>query len=295
MIFKMGKILVLTGLISFFIVSCTKNHSSTDSLMLTGVSLSKGSEMVTIKLDSGTVNSVPVDCYYAGSTVLNPITGEYGYTNCDNVFVLVDPVTGRTVKQIQLPGSLSQTEIDKSDGTLVGILSIGGAVYIARIDLDSDSIKSEKPAEAAGGYFLCSYYYNQAERSYVFELADSTLLSVDAATGSVNKSIPLGILLFNIVYVSDNNTIIGRTYSSATNSNYLHIFNASTGTLLSKKLIDPGDDYYNVCMASYDTQTKCYIVVNDKYVIRFIDIETGKVKKSYTLDNPLSDIKFWRK
>jgi hypothetical protein len=291
----MKNLIVLIGFLSFFLVSCTKNHNSTDSLMLTGVSLTKGSEIVTIKLDSGTVNSVPVDCYYAGSSVLNPITGDYGYTNCDNAFIVVDPVTGQTVKQIQLPGSFSQTEIDLSDGTLVGILNIQGAVYIARIDLVSGTILSEKPAEAGGGYFLCSYYYNQVEKSYVFELADSTMLSVDAVTGSVNKSFPVGILLFNIVYVSDNNTFIGRSYSSETNSNYLHIFDASTGTLLSKKLIDPGDDYYNVCMASYDAQTKCYIVINDKYDIRFIDIETGKVKKSYTLVNPLSDIKFWRK
>lgn len=73
-----------------------------------GIEGSKGYEIVCINIDSGiVVSSTPIDCYVLSSTVYDPRSGGYGYVNCDTVFKLVNPETGKLIKSIKLPEYVS--------------------------------------------------------------------------------------------------------------------------------------------------------------------------------------------
>ena len=68
----------ITILVFLALVACEKNPAETksDHLVLTGISSAKGSEIATIDLDSGYVDTHPVNCHILSSTVYDPNTGE---------------------------------------------------------------------------------------------------------------------------------------------------------------------------------------------------------------------------
>jgi hypothetical protein len=72
----------ITIVVFMDLVACEKNPAETKSghLVLTGISSAKGSEIVTIDLDSGYVDTHPVNCHILSSTIYDPNTGEINKT-----------------------------------------------------------------------------------------------------------------------------------------------------------------------------------------------------------------------
>jgi hypothetical protein len=292
----MKKSIISIIMLLLIATSCKKlSENNPDAIILTGIKVSKGIEMTTIKIDSGLISSVPIDCYNFGSTVFDPKSGAYGYSKCDKVFVMIDPITGETLKHIQLSGDLTQTVIDTSENILIGRLSIFSTSYVIRIDLGNCTYLSGNPIDIEEGISASSYYYNSNDKEFVLLRSDNTLISIDPMTGSINKSLPVGHFIDNISYIPANNTIICRSYSSENNKNYIEVIDAETGTQLSKKEINPNNDYYYSSVSGYDYETNCYIQVNNKDEVLFIEVSTGEVIKSYKLDAPMNDIKFWKR
>lgn len=295
---------LLVGILFLIIVSCTKqNDNSINSLMLTGIQGSKGSEMVTIKLDSGVVNTTPVECYVLGSTVFDPTSRGYGYVDCDSVFRLVNPETGNLLRSIKLPGYLSQAVIDSNDNVLIGIYTVISyetnpviyTNYVIRVNLESGTIVSQNQVDLGDGVIVCTNYYEQEEKSYVMLRADYKLITINTFTGTVVKTVYIGKILNNIVYNPDNKTLIGLTYSLDTDRNYIEVFDPETGSQISSVEIKQRDDYY-ACISGYDAESDCYILVNHpQNEVLFIDISSGEIEISYKLEYPMNDIKFWRR
>ncbi|HUX59467.1 MAG TPA: hypothetical protein VMV77_21015 [Bacteroidales bacterium] len=296
--------------------SCTKQtDSKLKSLIVTGIKSAKGSEMVSIRLDSGVINSTPVNCYVFGSTVYDPGSSGYGYVDCDTMFRLVNPVTGDLIKSFKLPGPLAQVVIDSEDNVLIGRYStisyeddpdtvdtksiqVGAPVYtnyVIRVNLETGAIVSENQVDIGDGAYACSYFYDQEEKGYVLLRADNKLITINPSTGAVVKTVNIRNILHNVVYRSDNKTIIGLTYSSETDRNYIEVFDAETGVQISKKEVMQRDDYH-ACISGYDSESGCYLSVNyPQNEVLFINISTGEIEKTYKFEVPMNDIKFWRR
>jgi hypothetical protein len=312
----MKNLLYFSVVFYLMFISCTKqSETNSGALILAGIQGSKGSDIVCINIDSGlVVNTTAIDCYELGSTVYDPGSGGYGYVNCDTMFKLVNPLTGDLIKSIKLPGMVSQVVIDNKDNMLIGRYStmtygddpdtveiksvnIGTPIYtnyVIRVNLATGVVISHNQIDIGDGISGCSYYYNQNEKGYVLLRSDHTLITINPLTGAVVKEVNIGKALNNIVYNIDNGTIIGITYSHDADRNYIEVFDAETGVQISKKEVMKRDDYY-ACISGYDAESNCYILVNVSNEVLFIEISTGEIKKLYKLDNPLNDLKIWRR
>jgi hypothetical protein len=313
----------LSGLLLVLIfVSCTRQTDTkfNSSLILTGISSTKGSEIVSIMIDSGVINSTPIEGYVLGSTLFDPISGGYGYVNSDSVFKLINPETGEQLKSIKLPGYLSQTVIDNEENMLIGMFTtisyedvldsaghkipgFGAPIYtnyILRVNLNTGTLVSQNKIDLGEGVNACSYFYDIENKEYFLLRSDNKLISINPSTGVVERTVDIGKSVTNVFFNPDNKTIIGFSYSVEADSNHVEVsncvevYNPETGSLITRNEIQQRDNYYG-CISGYDTETNCYILVNDKNEVLFIEVSTGAIKKSYKLEDPMNDIKFWRK
>ena len=286
----------------FISISCSKfSFNYSGNLLLTGVHGSKGSEIVCLNIDSGTViNTTPIDCYVFSSTVYDPNSDAYGYMNCDTVFILIKPETGELIKSIKLPGYFSQAVIDTEDNILIGLALIvtygddpdtvdiktcksGQPIFsnlIISVRPSTGTMLSNCKVDLGEGVYASTYYYNQKEKSYVLYRSDKYLISINPSTGEVVHEEYIGRSLSNSIYVPDNNFLISLSYSTETQSYYITVIDPETGSLISNTIIAKEEGYCpNV--SGFDPETNCYITVNSNFDVLFYDISTGEIKKSY--------------
>jgi len=313
----MKKLLYSSTVFFLIFISCTKlplNNSV--NLFLTGIRGSKGSEIVCISLDSGNVvNSTPIDCYVLGSTVYDPITHGYGFVDCDTTFKLVNPESGKLIKSIKLPGFVSQTVIDAKDNMLIGryttiaygddpdTIGIKSAKtgppiytdYVIRVNLSTGAIVSKSKIDIGDGAYATTYYYDENEKHYILYRSDNYLITINPSTGEIIKERYVGKILVSSVYNPVNNTLISLSYpTSDSQRNYLSVINPETGAEISSNPIESEGGYY-ANISGYDKENNWYIAVNTKFEVVCFDVSTGEIKKRYKLENPLTDIKFWRR
>jgi len=312
----MKKLFILAGIVSVLLLSCSKNSETTKGgVILAGIKASKSLEIECVNLDSGEViNNTPISSYVAGSTVYDPQTDSYGYLGSDTIFRLIDPETGTEKKSIKLPGLISQAAIDADDFTLIGqyvvvsyaddpdsakhkIATAGVPVYtnyVIKVDLATGDILANNVVDFGEGTILCGYYYDQETNRYVILRSDNKLLTINPSTGEVTKSVDLIRPVMNFFYNTADKTVIGMNASANPDQINLVVFDPETGLEKSSKVLTELTTFI-ICIAGYDAASGCYMLVNDKYEVLFIDVTTGKIKKSYQLVDPMSDIKFWRR
>ncbi len=303
--------LVTIVLVLLALTACKEKPTETmaGNLMLTGIKSAKGSEIVSINLDSGYVNITPLNCYLLGSTVYDPNTGGYGYVSCDTVFTMINPENGDVIKSIRLQGLLSPAVIDPGSNLLVGLYreytyiddpdSSNNATipvlhnYLLTTSLETGDVVLKKEI-TLDGVFLCTNYFDPVSNLYVMERSDSRLIFINPFTGDIAKTVSIGIPLTNVIYNPDDRTIISMRADGETGKYYIEIYNPETGENLSSKEV-AGIVGYHYCMAAWDTETECYLAVSSDDEVLFIDPPTGEIKKKYKLDYHLSDIRFLRK
>jgi hypothetical protein len=307
---------IFFGLLALVVLSCTEQPVDRPStLIVTGISEAKGSEIICVDIDSGAVvNTTPIDCYVFGSTVYDPTTKGYGFVDCDTTFKLVNPESGKLIKSIKLPGFVSQAVIDANDNMLIGRYSTmifgdepdtidtksaktGPPIYtnyVIRVNLSTGVIVSNNKIDVENGTYATTYYYDEKAKHYILYRADNYLITIEPATGKIIKERHVGKILANSVYNPVNNTLISLSFSAGDNERtYLTVINTETGAEISSVLIESGGYYGNI--AGYDKENNWYITVNSKFEVVCFDVSTGEIKKSYQLENPMKDIKFWRR
>lgn len=307
----------LVGLLTLAFFSCTKQaDEKPNSLIVTGISEAKGSEIICVNIDSGSVvNTTPIDCYVFGSTVYDPTTQGYGFVDCDTTFKLINPESGKLIISIKLPGFVSQTVIDSKDNILIGRYTTithedgsdttglksgksGSPIYtdyVISINLSTGNIVSKNKIDIGEGVYGNTYYYDKKEKHYILYRSDNYLITINPSTGEIIKERYVGKILVSSVYNPANNLLISLSYpTSDSQRNYLSVINPETGVEISSNPIEPGDGYY-ANIAGYDIKNNWYIAVNTKFEVVCFDVSTGEIKKRYKLENPLSDIKFWRR
>ena len=272
--------------------------------------------MISIMVDSGIIiSSAPVDNYVLGSTVFDPVSGGYGYVNSDSVFKLVNPETGALLKSVKLPGFVSQAVIDSKDHMLIGMLttvtyqdvldSAGNIIpgyygapvytnYVMSLSLSTGTIVSKKQIDLGDGAYVCSFYYDPDINGYVLLRADNKLITINPSTGAIIKTVNIGEIVSNIFYNPNNKTLIGMTSTYNPDRYYVTVFDPATGSMISRNEIVQLSGYY-LCVFGYDAESDSYMLVDDKNELLFIDVSSGNVKKTFKLDVPMNDIKFWRK
>ena len=299
--FRPGLCLVLV--LFAFIISCSKQtDTKTRSLILTGIKSAKGSEMVSVKIDSGVINTTPVACYFFSSTVVDPATGGYGYVDCDTLFRLINPLTGEEIRSFRVPWGYSQTVINGN--LLIGRYTTiayeqgtGAPIYtnyVLTLDLESGTKIAENQVNLGDGAWACSYYYDNDNNGYVLLRSDNILLSINPLTGEIFDSVNIGKTVSNLVFDNEGRRVIGLTYSFDTDRNYVEVYDPETGNQISAREITQRDNYY-ACVNGYDSGSNSYMLVNTNNEVLFIDISSGAIKKTYKLDDQMNDIKFWSK
>jgi hypothetical protein len=267
--------------------------NNTDDLNISGIKTESKTEIVNVKLKSGDTKSTEIDCYVFGSTLFEPSTSGFGYVDCDSNFNLVNPETGDLITELSLPGLLSQTVIDTAENALIGQYYENDSNYVVKLDLTNGEIKAKNSVDFGEGILACTYFYNSTEKEYVLLKSDSTLIFINVDNGSISKSIKVESIINNAIFDKADNELIGFTYSSETDKNYIEIINIESGALTSKVEIKDRNDYYG-CVSGFDKETNCYILVNPQNEILFIDIVSGETKDSYIIDFEIKEFKFWR-
>lgn len=280
------------------------------SLVLTGISSAKGSEMVTIDLDSGYVSTIPVNCHILSSTVYDPNTGGYGYVSCDTVFTLVDTEDGDIIKSFRLPGLISSAVVDPGNNLLIGTYgeyeyiddpdSTNGATipvfhtYLLTTNLETGDIVLNKEFDLGEGVFLCTHFFDPVNKLYILQRADNKLLLINPVTGITTKTADIGKPLVNVVYDTDEGNLISMVPASEPGVCLIEIYKSATGELISSKQVT-GFDSYHYCICAYDPGTKCYLAVTGDNRVLFIEPATGTITRTVKLDYQLNDIRFLRK
>lgn len=305
------------GLLILVFFSCTEQaEDRPNTLIVTGISEAKGTEIICIDIDSGAVvNTTPIDCYVFGSTVYDPTTQGYGFVDCDTTFKLINPESGKLIKSIKLPGFVSQAVIDAKDNFLIGrytTISYGDdpdttgiksaktgppiyTDYVIRVNLSTGTIVSKNKINVGNGVYATTYYYDEKGKHYILYRSDNSLITINPSTGEIIKERYVGKILVSSVYNPVNNTLISLSYPKPDSQEiYLSVINPETGDEISSNLIESGEGYY-ANIAGYDKENNWYIAVNTKYEVVCFDVSTGEIKKRYELENPLTDIKFWRR
>jgi hypothetical protein len=313
----MKNFVALIGLLILVFYSCDKQPDErVSSLIVTGVSASKGSEIICVNIDSGAVvNTTPIDCYVFGSTVYDPANQGYGFVDCDTIFKLVDPVSGKLIKSYKLPAFVSQVVIDAEDNMLIGRYTTiaygddpdstgvksakkGPAIYtdhVISVNLLTGVIVSDNKIDVGNGAYATTYYYDEKAKHYILYRSDNYLITINPATGEIIKEQYVGKILVNSVHNPVNNTLISLSYPAPDSQQMnLLVINPETGAEISSNPIESGDGYF-ANIAGYDKENNWYIAVNSKYEVVCFDVSTGEIEKTYKLENPLSDIKFWRR
>jgi len=299
-------------LIALLLAACEEKPSVTGSgnLVLTGISSAKGSEMVTIDLDSGYVNTVPVSCHVLSSTVYDPNTGGYGYVSCDTVFTLVDTEDGNIIKSFRLPGLISSAVIDPENNLLIGTYgeyeyiddpdSTNGATipvfhtHLLTTNLETGDIVLNKEFDLGDGVFLCTHFFDPVNKLYILQRADNKLLLINPVTGITTKTADIGKPLVNVVYDTNEGNLISMVPASEPGICLIEIYKPTTGELISSKQVI-GFDSYHYCICAYDPGTKCYLAVTGDNRVLFIEPATGTITRTVKLDYQLNDIRFLRK
>lgn len=285
-------------------------ETKSGSLVLTGIKSTKGSEMVTIDLDSGYVNTNPVNCHILSSTVYDPNTGGYGYVSCDTVFTLVNTTDGRIIKSFRLPGLISSAVTDPENNLLIGTYgeyeyvldpdSTNGATipvfhtYLLTTNLETGDIVLDKEIDLGEGVFLCTHFFDPVNKLYILQRADNKLLLINPVTGTTTKTVDIGKHLINVVYNSDDGNLISLLPASEPGICMIEVYKPTTGELISSQQVT-GIDSYHYCICAYDPGTKCYLAVNTDNEVMFIEPATGTIAKTVKLDYQLNDIRFLRK
>ncbi|HPY68112.1 MAG TPA: hypothetical protein PLP03_08115 [Bacteroidales bacterium] len=331
----MKNLAVFSGLLALVVLSCTEQPADRHSaLIATGISVAKGTEIVCVDIDSGAVmNTTPIDCYLFGSTVYDPTTKGYGFVDCHTTFNLINPESGKLIKSIKLPGNVTHAVIDAKDNLLIGRYATmiyeedpdtidtksakaGPPIYthyIIRVNLSTGAIVSNNEIDLGDGAYATTYYYNEKEKHYVLYRADKYLITINPATAEIIKELYIGKTLSNSVYNPVNNTLICLSYSTVDMSQaysysadslsystddyirtYLTVINHETGAVISNNLIESGGGY-QANIAGYDRENNWYIAVNSKFEVVCFDVSTGEVKKRYIPEDPMKDMKFWRR
>ena len=240
----------IIGLLIMVFLSCTEQEEvNPSSLIVTGISGAKGSEIICVDIDSGAVvNTTPIDCYIFGSTVYDPATKGYGFVGCDTTFKLVDPESEKLIKSIKLLGTLSHAVIDTEDNLLIGrystmvyeddpdtarVTQAGPPIYtnyVIRVNLSSGDIISSNKIDIGDGAYATTYYYDEKEKTYVLFRADNYLITINPATGEIIKERYVGKILVNSVYNPANNTLISLNYPTPGSQQfYLSVINPENG------------------------------------------------------------------
>jgi outer membrane protein assembly factor BamB len=313
----MKQIFAFAGFLIFLILSCTEETEDRPrTLIVTGISGAKGSEIVCVDIDSGAVvNTTPIECFVFGSTVYDPGTHGYGFVDCDTSFKLINPESGELIKSIRLPGFVSQAVIDTKDNLLIGRYttidyeddpdttgvksdSSGPPIYtnyVVTVNLSTGAIISKNKINLGGGAYATTYYYDEKGKHYILYRSDNYLITINPLTGEIIKEQYVGKILVNSVYNPADNTLISLSYPAPGDQRiYLMVIDPETGAEISSRLIASEEGYY-ANIAGYDKDNNWYIAVNSKFEVVCFDVSTGDVKKRYKLENPLTDMKFWRR
>lgn len=275
--------------------SCKKEDNSSDTvkgLNLSGIKSGSSTEIININLNSNQVNSTSINCYVLASTVFQSSTSAFGYVDCNQHFNLMNPVSGQNISTHSLPGPLGQVVIDEVNNILIGQYYEADSNQIVTLDLNNGSTLSKSPIHI-GFFTTCTYFYNSSKDYYALQRIDSTLMYINPSTGTFMDSVKLEAPVNNGVYDDVNNRLIGITYSQTDGKNYLNTLDAETGKLIYSVEANFSGSY-RTCVAEFDNQTNCYVLMNSNNEVLFLNIETGNVDDSYSLDFELSEFKIWR-
>jgi hypothetical protein len=274
--------------------SCKEKEISTVEIFnATCIKAGKDPEIINIDLKSKTTSSFSIGCHVFASKFFDPKTNGFGYVSCDSILYLVDPETGNTLAEFQLPGRLSQTVIDTDENTLIGWYNDRNGSYIMKIDLSNGDIKAKNSIDFGKGIYSCTHFYDMQTKKYALQSTDSSLIFINPDNGSISKSVKAEAVLNNVVFDAKNKRLIGFTYSRETDQNYIETLNIESGKVLSRMQINERHDYY-ACASDYDPETNTFILVTPKNKILFIDVDSGIIKDSLTTDFRISEFKVWR-
>jgi hypothetical protein len=239
-----------------------------------------------------------IGCHLGTSTTFNAKNKSFGYMDCHSVYRIVNIETGREIKQIPLPESISLVVLDTIRNVLIGHYYINGtgmfdgADHVLTVNLNDGSIISDKQF-FVGGCWKNTYFFRDIENEYVLSKCDSVLLFINPSTGNTIRTLKLETEVGDGIYDRKNNRLIGVTNSDETNNFYIVTVDLTTGKTLSKVIAQSLNSYLGD-ESAYDAETNRYVLVSGSNEVLFFDVATGKIKERHQLDFDITSLKLWR-
>ena len=254
-------------------------------------------KLININLETTVQHKHPVNCYITATSTFEHPTLSLGYYDCNGFFKLVNPITGVLTNEVFLNEIVCFTVIDSKQKCLIGRIHQGDSNQIIKVSLESGEIIAKNTIHFDHTIYNYIYFFNQNLNRYMLITTDNILRYINPDNGMTTKSVYLESVVFPSFFDEKHNRIIGLKKQYGNTFNIVTI-NASTGKLLNS--VEVSEHFrYDQYNADYDPVTNSLVVESfeqystDNY-IKFINIETGKIVKSYKIQYPFSEFFIWR-
>jgi len=276
--------LSIACLISLSFFSCSNEETANVPDPQEGISINllaanintTNTELTNINLDNGLMTSFTADCMVLSSRVYDKTTQSFGYTNCDQTFILVNPTTGEVTNSFPLPGNISMAVVDDTEHVLIGLYYdlAAEANRVIRLDLDNGTLLSDLKVEALGPMYTCTQFFDQGNQSFSLVTADNQITTVDAVNGTVVSTVGVNSGTNIIYYEEMSKTLLSIVYDQSTNTNYVEQTNVESGALLQRNAL-PSPTNFKLCAIGFARSTNSMIPINSDNDVQSINIHTG--------------------
>jgi hypothetical protein len=249
--------------------------------------------LVNVELKSKQTNKNPIGCYVFESSIFDMKRNGYGYCSCDSMFIILNPLTGDTLNIINIEGLMTTTCIDTTYNNLIGLINDVDSSFIVTYNLDSGKLISKEKFSLGNGFSSCTYFYSQLKHELNIINGSEELISINPNNSQIVNSKKIDCFIQNVCFNEKTNRLYGLNYSQEVDSNYIVALDVKSGNIISKVSIKEKNNYHP-CNSAFDQTSNCFIIVNEKNEVLFINSETGIISERYIFNFDIGEFKIWK-
>lgn len=246
-------------------------------------------------IESKAVASFSIDCLVMGSTKYDPATNSLAYVDCNQMFRMVNPLTGDEVKSFEVAGNMSEIEIDHENNRIIGYYYNHDTeeTRLATYDLSNGQQLSDNQLNGIVGFYTGSTFYNSDSETYFLITSENELKGYNPETGNSINSTSLPTASNYVHFNTSVNQLVVMDYNENTERNSIHKIDLNTGQNIQSVEVNELN-YYVGLAYDYDSDLDAFVLVKMDRTVVFIDSNTGEITESSQLDGDVQALAFYR-
>lgn len=246
-------------------------------------------------IESNSVASFSISCLVLGSTTYDPNTNSLAYVDCNQMFRMINPLTGNEIKSFEVGGNMTEIEIDHANNRIIGYYYNHDTeeTRLATYDLNNGQQLSDNYLTGLASFYSGSTFYNKDNNTYYLITGENELKGYNPDTGNSVYSITLPTASNFVHFNTSDNLLVVMDYDENTDKNSIHKIDLTTGQDLQSVEVSELN-YYIGFAYDYDSDLDAFVLVMMDRTVVFIDSNTGQLTESSQLDGEVQALTFYR-